>query len=396
MLAVQPLRDGICPGLRFNQSTVEVAAFKCSGQWKYVIPSAVAGTVISFGVAPAPIILFRENVMSLHRRQFIAGSAAITASLCAAGTSVDAASVESGLSSANFNGGQNRVAVRRKQEDFRYCLNTSTIRGQQLGIVEEIRIAGQAGYDGIEPWIRSITQYVEGGGKLSDLRKRVEDAGLTVDSAIGFAQWIVDDPEKRRLGLEEAKRDMDMLAEIGGTRIAAPPAGANQGPKIDLLVVAERYRALLELGDQTGIIPQLEVWGFSANLSRLGETLFVCAEADHPRSCILPDVYHIFKGGSGFSGLQLLSNQAIQVFHINDYPSTPSRQEMTDADRVYPGDGVAPLSPILNSIGGGGRRVTLSLELFNKEYWQQDALEVARTGLVKMKASVQSAVASEV
>jgi 2-keto-myo-inositol isomerase len=33
----------------------------------------------------------------------------------------------------------------------------------------------------------------------------------------------------------------------------------------------------------------------------------------------------------------------------------------------------------------------LSLELFNREYWKQDPLEVAKTGLTKMKASVEKA-----
>lgn len=324
--------------------------------------------------------------MSIHRRGFAAVSAA---ALCAAGDLLagPAASAKAALSAPGS-------ATGRQSPDFRYCLNTSTIRGQQLGIVEEIRIAGAAGYDGIEPWIRSISQFVEGGGKLSELRQRISDAGLTVDSAIGFAQWIVDDPQKRRMGLEEAKRDMDMLREIGGTRIAAPPSGANQGPRIDLLTVTERYRALLELGEQTGVVPQLEVWGFSANLSRLGETLFVCAEADHPQACLLPDVYHLFKGGSGFSGLQLLSDTAVHVFHVNDYPASPAREQISDADRVYPGDGIAPLSRILNHVGGNGRQVTLSLELFNRSYWEQDAKLVAQTGLEKMKASVLKAASS--
>jgi len=37
----------------------------------------------------------------------------------------------------------------------------------------------------------------------------------------------------------------------------------------------------------------------------------------------------------------------------------------------------------------GGTKV-LSLELFNADYWKQDALEVAKTGLQKMKKVVQS------
>ncbi len=276
---------------------------------------------------------------------------------------------------------------------FRFCLNTSTIREPKLGIEKEVDIAAAAGYDGIEPWIPTLREFVEGGGKLSDLRKRISDHGLTVDSAIGFAQWIVDDEGKRKAALDEAKRDMDMLREIGGTRIAAPPVGAHQGdaPKIDLFAAADRFRALMEVGDQTGVIPQLEVWGFSKNLSRLGEVAFVVAECRHPKALLLLDVYHIYKGGSDFTGLSLFSDDSLQVFHINDYPADPPRAEINDSHRVYPGDGIAPLPAILNAIGGKGRSVTLSLELFNRDYWKQDPLEVARTGLAKMKASAAKA-----
>lgn len=278
---------------------------------------------------------------------------------------------------------------------FRFCLNTSTIREPKLGIEKEVDIAAAAGYEGIEPWIPTLREYVEGGGKLSDLRRRISDHGLTVDSAIGFAQWIVDDESRRQEALDEAKRDMDMLREIGGSRIAAPPVGAHQSdaPKIDLFAAADRFRALLEVGDQTGIVPQLEVWGFSKNLSRLGEVAFVVAESRHPKACLLLDVYHIYKGGSDFTGLNLFSDESLQVFHINDYPAAPPRAEINDSHRVYPGDGIAPLAAILNAIGGHGRSVTLSLELFNRDYWKQDPLEVARTGLSKMKACAAEAAA---
>ena len=281
---------------------------------------------------------------------------------------------------------------------IKYCLNTSTIREPKLGIEKEVDIAAAAGYDSIEPWIPNLKEYVSAGGKLPDLRKRISDAGLTVESAIGFAQWIVDDEGRRKEALEEAKRDMDMLKEIGGIRIAAPPVGAHQGdsPKIDLMVVSDRFRALLDVGDQTGVVPQLEVWGFSKNLSRLGEVMYVVGETGHPKACLLLDIYHIFKGGSDFTGLNLLSDHALQVFHVNDYPASPLREEMSDAHRVYPGDGIAPMSKILNAIAGGSQNIVLSLELFNREYWKQDPLEVARTGLAKMRAAVEKAATAEV
>ena len=139
-------------------------------------------------------------------------------------------------------------------------------------------------------------------------------------------------------------------------------------------------------------MPECEVWGFSKALSRLGETAFVAIESAHPDATILPDIYHLFKGGSGFDGLRLLSSSAVQVFHVNDYPADLPRDKIADRDRVYPGDGIAPMTEILRSVIRPDRPIVLSLELFNPEYWKQDALQVARTGLEKTKAAVAKAV----
>src|SRR5262249_2659821 len=98
--------------------------------------------------------------------------------------------------------------ARTKEKPFGFSLNTSPIRGQELGIVGEVEIAAQAGYDAIEPWMGTLDDYVKKGGSLKDLGKRIRDLGLTVESAIGFAQWIVDDEAARKNGLEQARRDM--------------------------------------------------------------------------------------------------------------------------------------------------------------------------------------------
>ena len=183
---------------------------------------------------------------------------------------------------------------------------------------------------------------------------------------------------------------MDMVRKIGGTRLAAPPAGATDRNDIDPKRVAERYRALLELGDTTGVIPQVEVWGFSRTLGTLGEAAQAAIAADHPRACVLPDVYHLYKGGSGFHGLKLLGKDALHVIHLNDYPADPPRGTITDADRVYPGDGVAPLTEIFRDLRAIGFHGVLSIELFNKTYWSQDASTVLETAIAKLRGVVKS------
>jgi sugar phosphate isomerase/epimerase len=267
-------------------------------------------------------------------------------------------------------------------KSFGFCLNTSTVRdkdGKSRPVTELVEIAARAGYQAVEPWISELAEYTKAGGSLRDL-----------------AEWIVEDPDRRKKGLEQAKRDMDMVQQVGGKRLAAPPVGATGGgskrddpkftqPVIDLVAAADRYRELLELGKSMGITPIVEVWGFSKTLRRLGEAVCVAAESGSPEGCVLPDVYHLYKGGSDFAGLGLLSARAIGIFHVNDYPLI-DRAKITDADRVYPGDGIAPLKEVFAALREMGYRGFVSLELFNRGYWKQDPHAVAKTGLEKMKA----------
>jgi 2-keto-myo-inositol isomerase len=275
---------------------------------------------------------------------------------------------------------------------FRFCLNTATIRGQKLGIVKEVEIASQAGYDAIEPWVDSIEEYQKGGGALSDLRKRIADAGLTVEGAIGFPEWIVDDEARRAKGMERARREMDLMAQIGARRFAAPPAGATDLPKLDFFRAAERYLALLGVGDQIGLVPELELWGFSKNLNHLSECVAVAMETGHPKACVLADVFHLYKGGSRIQGIGLLGPRAVQVLHMNDFPNDPPREKIDDSYRVFPGDGAGTITELLTLLRRTGGQKVLSLELFNRAYWGQDPLSVAKAGLAKMKTAAQSVV----
>jgi 2-keto-myo-inositol isomerase len=286
---------------------------------------------------------------------------------------------------------QSAASNPKPNRPFRFCLNMATIRGQKLGLIKEAEVAARAGYDGIEPWVSAIEEYAKSGGSLKEARQRLDDLGLVVECAIGFPEWIVDDDGRRAKGLERMKREMELVAQIGGKRIAAPPSGATNTPGLDLSKAAERYRAILDLGGQTGVMPLVELWGFSKNLHLLGECAFVAIESGHPQAGILADVFHIYKGGSDFNGLKLLSGQALPIFHLNDYPADPPRDQINDGFRVLPGDGVAPLPEILRILSSTSGSKVLSLELFNRKYWEQDPLEVAKTGLAKMKAAVEMA-----
>lgn len=280
--------------------------------------------------------------------------------------------------------------ARPSASSFTLCLNLSTIRGHKLGLVKELETASQGGFRSVEVWIDTLQEYLKTGGTVADLRKRLSDLGIRVENAIGFAPWIIDDEAARAKGLEQLQREMELLAQIDCKRIATPPTGAQSpnSPTIDLYKIAERYRTILELSDKTGVVPQLELWGFSKNLNKLSEVMFVAIESGHPSARLLLDIYHLYKGGTSQASLPLVGKPAIEIFHVNDYTANFTREKIVDADRVFPGDGVAPIRETLNIIKRTDKPIVLSLEVFNKNYYAQDATTVAKTAMSKMKAMV--------
>lgn len=271
----------------------------------------------------------------------------------------------------------------KKKADFKYCLNTSTIRGQKPSLPEMINIAAEAGYDGMEIWINEIEGYVSSGKSLASLKKLFSDAKISPFNAIGFAPWMAQDSEKSKQGFAQMEKEMGMLAEISCVRVAAPAIGAEG--QINVEDSAEKFNRLIDLGKRMGVMPQLEFWGSFGPFHNLSQCLSVAVAANNPDAKILPDVYHLYRGGSGYNALKLLSGDAFDIIHVNDIPSGKPREELADKDRVYPGDGIAPYQEIADLLDQMGGAKILSLELFNETYWAQDPLSVAKTGIEKIK-----------
>lgn len=271
------------------------------------------------------------------------------------------------------------------KEPFRFCLNTSTIMGQKPGLLHSIEIAAQAGYDGMELWIDDIRDYVNQGNSIESLAAFIKTKNIIIEDTISFTTWMVDDDAKRKAGVAELEEEMKIVSLLGCRRIAAPPMGVEKDEPIDFQKAGTRYREILVLGRKYNVMPLLEFWGASGTLYNFSQALAIAAAANDADARILPDVYHMFRGDSGFNCLNLVNGKVIDIIHMNDYPANKPVNEQTDSDRVYPGDGAAPLKQILRSLKAMGGTKILSLELFNDAYWKQDALLVAKTGLQKMK-----------
>ena len=268
----------------------------------------------------------------------------------------------------------------------KFSMNASTLRGYNLSLLDQVKAVAAAGFGGFEPWMKDIRAAVAD-GTFRDAVKAASDGGLSFVNGIAFGQWVNPDPAVRAAGMEETKRDMAMLAEMGCPRIAASMFGVQKpgSPHLPNEAIAERYAAVLDLGREMGVRPLLEYWGHSVNLSQLEDALDVLDMLHRPDAAILADVYHTHRGGGSFAAFRRLSAATLPVLHVNDYPATPQREKLVDADRVWPGDGVAPWGEVFANLDAAGADPWLSIELFNPSYWKTTPVDTLLAGLRKLE-----------
>jgi 2-keto-myo-inositol isomerase len=305
---------------------------------------------------------------TLSRRGFLTASGLGAAGLAAARPAFGQAAPEAKL-------------YQDGQSPWPLCLNTSTIRPATLQ--QKIDAAVEGGYDAIELWINELEEHEKAGGDLKELGQQIRERGLFVINVIGLWSAIPPTPSEWEASLTDTKERMRRIAAVGSKHAAAIPPSEIEN--FDLKWGAARYKDLLKIGkEEYGIRPAVEFVGFFKSVYRLGQAVAMALDSDEADACIIPDTFHLYRGGSGFEGIRHIQGHLIANFHWNDVPAEPAREELGDEHRIYPGDGILPLKQTLEHLLAINYRGPLSLELFYREYWEMDPKVVARNGRDKM------------
>jgi sugar phosphate isomerase/epimerase len=268
--------------------------------------------------------------------------------------------------------------------DFVYCLNTSTIRPTPL--LEKIRVAGRAGYQAIEPWNDEITDYLEQGGTIAELKKALGDAGLKVVSVIALHSWITTDGDEYNTVLDECRRRMDQAVQLGSPYIVASPPQE----VVDLGRATKRFTELMDLGKSLGVTPSMEFLGFVDGIKNVASAWAIAKGTGNLKATVVADVFHMIRGGGSVDDLLQLTGDRLANFHINDVPAVPDPLTQTDYDRVMVGEGIADLPKVIANLRSIGYHGPLSLELFNRDLWEADPEVVVRRGLDQVRRLVEA------
>ena len=265
---------------------------------------------------------------------------------------------------------------------MKLSLNSSTIK--TTPILDKIRVAGEAGYEGIELWAIEIYEHIGRGGEVSDLEKALADHGLEVPCFIAVRNWGESEGWEYKLALDEARCRFELAARFNCPyMVCTPPL---EQPGIDNL--HKGYADLLQIGRETGVRAVLEYISFFESLNNLPDAVTVMDRTNDPTAITILDAFHNWNSKTTLDDLRDLPVERIAHYHIDDaHPDIPSGQQK-DPDRVMLGEGQIDLASEIAILREKGYHQWISLELFNSDLWAKDPLKVAKIGLERMREIV--------
>ncbi|MEZ5425477.1 MAG: sugar phosphate isomerase/epimerase [Pyrinomonadaceae bacterium] len=242
----------------------------------------------------------------------------------------------------------------------------------------DIKAASMAGYDLIEIWAAKLRDFLKTKttGDLKQILAENEIQPYSINSIEHITFRTAEDYQQIKAECAELS---EIAGEIGCPYLVVVPGKMPENDDREQ-IMAESIRVLNNLADIS------EKNGVSLAFEFLGQTdcsvqtLDFCKEiverVNRPSIGLVIDTFHFYAGNSSFGAIETLNPEKLFIFHINDAENLP-KEELTDAHRLYPGEGILPIREIKDRFDRIGYDKMVSIEIFRPEYWNQDPFEVA-------------------
>lgn len=251
----------------------------------------------------------------------------------------------------------------------------------------DIRAAGAAGYDLVELWAAKLRRFLET-HSIDDLRRLLTENNVDPYS-INSIEHVTFRSDADYLSIEAQCGELSAVAaQLYCPYIVVVPGKLPEGATEDE-IVEESVRVLNQLADISeprGVSLAFEFIGQSdCSVQTLDLAKKIVEKVDRKSVGLVIDTFHFYAGGSSFEAIDSLDPEKLFIFHINDAENLP-KEKLTDAHRLYPGEGILPIREIKLHFDRIGYDRMVSVEIFRPEYWGQDPETVAR----KAKAATEA------
>lgn len=253
---------------------------------------------------------------------------------------------------------------------------------------DDINGHADAGWTAVEVWLTKLEQHLAD-IKPEPTRDLLAARGITLAAAAYQGGLLLSQGEARKAHFDHFRRRLDLCQSfrIPTMVLVADFTQAVDGPSLGRAVVSLKQAA--QWADGFGVRLALEFRGADTFCSCLDTAITLVEQCGERNVGVCLDLFHYYKGPSKLEDLDRLTRANLAHVQVCDVPGVP-RELMTDADRVFPGEGDFRLEPVLNRLRAIGYDGYVSLELMNPQLWQSKVSQVAELGLASMMRLFES------
>lgn len=260
---------------------------------------------------------------------------------------------------------------------MKIALNGATTMHADL--TTDIKAASAAGYELIEIWAAKLREFLKT-NSIADLKNLLIENNLepySINSIEHITFRNAADYEKIKAECEEFSR---IAAEINCPYVVVVPGKLPENAT-ETQIIDESVKVLNELADIAGkhrVGLAFEFLGQSdCSVQTLDLDKKIIEKVNRENVGLVIDTFHFYAGNSTLEAIETLDPQKLFIFHINDAEDLP-KADLTDAHRLYPGEGILPIKEIKSSLDKIGYDRMVSIEIFRPAYWNENPFEVAR------------------
>lgn len=267
-------------------------------------------------------------------------------------------------------------------------LNGATIMPSP--IESDVEIAAECGFAALEFWSPKLDAFAVH-GSVGALAERLLELGVAASCINSIEDITVKDTAGRKALLEELRQRVAMAQVLGAPGIVVVP-GCRDEPVSAGHAIADAVDVLRAMSDVAGDVSlAFEFLGKpGCTVPTLGMAIDIVERVDRANVGIVLDGFHFYVGESVLADVHRIPLDKLLVVHLNGAEDLPKSQ-LTDAHRLYPGEGVVPIETILGILHERGYDGLASVEIFRPEYWSWDLREVARDAFRQGTAVLRAA-----
>jgi 2-keto-myo-inositol isomerase len=269
------------------------------------------------------------------------------------------------------------------------ALSTACSLEAPLETILEDYAAGHC--DAVELWLGHVEAYLASRppAALCDL---LGSLGIAAVAAAFQGGLLTSTGAARQEHWRLFERRLALLAELRvPVLVVAGDAFGPLGPQ-DLSALSRSLADASARAADAGIRLALEFDARASFPNNLQSAVALVEDVGHPALGICLDWFHFTVGPSKALDLHLLSRESLAHVQVSDIADVP-REMASDADRILPGEGNAPLDELVATLARIGYTAAVAVELHNPRLWRVPPRQFGEIAITALRRQLGQAAA---